>query len=145
MTRLVRGADGRKWTVRTNVEWSSPAGMDEFEHDVSGGHGAAVLMATLMVVLTAVLIIWTPAAVIIPPWLILALALVFLFFPLRWVVRRPWTVVAETPGELDDAGPERWVGNVRGYLSMRQEAIKVARDIEVYSSPAFDGPLQPVD
>ena len=40
MTRLVRGADGRMWTVRSQIEWRNPSTDADFEHDVSGGHGA---------------------------------------------------------------------------------------------------------
>jgi hypothetical protein len=83
--------------------------------------------------------------VVVPGWLILALVLLFLFFPARWALRRPWTIVAETPGDLDEHPPERWVGTVRGVFNVRQETSKVARNIEVYSLPNVDGPLQPVD
>jgi hypothetical protein len=34
---------------------------------------------------------------------------------------------------------------VRGVFTVRQETSKVARNIEVYSLPNVDGPLQPVD
>ena len=37
MTRLVRGADGRMWTVHSRIEWRNPEESDDFEHDVSGG------------------------------------------------------------------------------------------------------------
>ncbi len=143
MTRLVRGADGRMWTVRARMSWANTDTADDFEHDVAGGHGIGMIM--ILAILAIVLIVWTPAGVVVPAWLLLALALVFLFFPARWALRRPWTIVAETPGDLDEHPPERWVGTVRGVLNVRNEAAKVARNIEVYSLPNVDGPLQPVD
>ncbi|KAA2263688.1 DUF983 domain-containing protein [Solihabitans fulvus] len=145
MTRLVRGADGRMWTVRGRVEWRNPSGADDFEHDVSGGYGPGVVLLGMVVVLAMVLVWWTPSDVIVPSWLVLALILLFLFFPTRWTLRRPWTLVAESPGGIDEHPPERWVGQVRGVLAVRQEAAKVARNIEVYSLPDVEGPLQPVD
>ena len=42
MTRLVRGADGRMWTVRSRLEWADPVAEEEFEHDVSGDGGGAL-------------------------------------------------------------------------------------------------------
>ncbi|WP_086818581.1 DUF983 domain-containing protein [Allokutzneria sp. NRRL B-24872] len=145
MTRLVRGADGRMWTVRTHIEWSNPAGVDEFEHDVNAGRTSGIVMAVIVMGLVAVLVAWTPSDVVIPFWLLLALAMLILFFPARWALRRQWTVVAETPGDLEEHGPERWVGAVRGMMAAHQETTKIARDIEVYSTPAVDGPLQPID
>ena len=46
--RTVAGADGRTWSVRRNIEWRSPATGDEFEHDVDGGRGALVLIASVI-------------------------------------------------------------------------------------------------
>lgn len=146
MTRLARGADGRLWTVRTRVQWRNPAVADDFEHDVSGGNTPGTVLLLLVLALGAILVAWTPEQVVVPAWFVLALVLVFLFFPARWAVRRPWTVVAETRGENDPQHPpERWVGQVRGILAVRQETRKVARNIEVYSLPDIEGPLQPVD
>ena len=144
MNRVVRGSDGRMWTVRTNLEWSNPIAGEDFEHDVTGGPAPAVVMGGILAVLALILVFWTPSAVVIPDWLLLALVLVALFFPVRWLVRRPWTVVAETPGD-DEKAPERWVGVVRGFVTVRQEAAGVARNIEVYAEPNMNGPLQPVE
>ncbi|GAA1266548.1 DUF983 domain-containing protein [Saccharothrix xinjiangensis] len=144
MTRLVRGADGRMWTVRSQVQWRNPAADADFEHDVSGGAGPGVLMLSLVVVMSVVLVAWTPADVVVPAWLVVALVLVFLFFPVRWVVRRPWVVAAESK-KTEELPPERWVGTVRGFLTVRDEVRNVARKIEMYSLPDLDGPLQPVD
>jgi uncharacterized protein (DUF983 family) len=145
MTRLVRGADGRMWTVRAGMEWRHPVTSDDFEHDVSGGHTPGFLMSALVGMLVIVFVVWTPAQVIVPPWLLLALLILVLFFPVRWLLRRPWTVVAETPGDLEDHPAERWVGVVRGVFAVRQEVSQVARNIEVYSMPDAEGPLQLVE
>lgn len=150
MNRLVRGADGRMWTLRGRIEWTKPATVDDFEHDLAGGSGPGVVMLAMLGVLVAALIAWTPGSVIVPKWLILVILVVLLFFPVRWALRRPWLVVADTQGveggetqpELD---PERWVGTVRGVFTIRQATNKIARDIEVYSAPANDGPLILVD
>lgn len=144
MNRVVRGSDGRMWTVRSGMEWSNPIAGEDFEHDVSGGPTPAIVMGAVLVALALTLVLWTPSAVVIPSWLILALVLVALFFPARWVIRRPWTIVAETPGD-DEKPPERWVGVVRGFISVRQEGARVARNIEVYAEPDMNGPLQPVE
>ncbi|MBW4719545.1 DUF983 domain-containing protein [Saccharothrix obliqua] len=144
MTRLVRGADGRMWTVRSQIEWRNPSADADFEHDVSGGQGPGVLMLAYVVVLAVVLVAWKPADVVVPGWLLFALVLLFLFFPVRWAVRRPWLVAAEAK-KTDELPPERWVGSVRGFLTVRNEVSNVARKIEMYSLPDLDGPLQPVD
>jgi len=144
MNRVVRGSDGRMWTVRSSLEWSNPIAGEEFEHDVTGGPAPAIVMGGVLAVLVLVLVFWTPSAVVVPDWLLLALLLVALFFPARWLVRRPWSIVAETPGD-DEKPPERWVGVVRGFVAVRQESARVARNIEVYAEPDMNGPLQPVE
>ncbi|ATE51923.1 MULTISPECIES: DUF983 domain-containing protein [Actinosynnema] len=145
MTRLVRGADGRMWTVRSQVEWRNPAADADFEHDVSGGQGPGVLMLAIVAAMGVLLVAWTPEQVVVPAWLGLALVMMFLFFPVRWAIRRPHLVVAESKATGDDLPPERWVGHVRGVLNVRDEVGNIARKIEMYSLPDIDGPLQPVD
>jgi hypothetical protein len=145
MTRLVRGADGRMWTVHSRVEWRNPETSDDFEHDVSGGVLPGIMMAGLLAIMVVVLVAWTPDQVVVPGWLIMALIFLFLFFPVRWAIRRPHTLVAESKATADDLPPERWVGQVRGPLAVRQEASRVSRTIEMHSLPDVDGVLQPVD
>jgi uncharacterized protein (DUF983 family) len=151
MTRVVRGADGRVWTLHGDMEWRTPATADDFEHDVSAGHAAAVVMLVLVLILTVVLIVWTPPDVVVPLWLVLIIVLVVLFFPLRWALRRPWTIVAATgdSGENDDLGvpkpTEKWVGTVRGVFNVRKQVADIARSIADYSIPGAEGPLKPVD
>lgn|SRR5689334_22703604 len=144
MTRVVLGADERVWTLSADMEWRTPATADDFEHDVSSGHGPAIVMVILVMVLTVVLIVWTPPVVRVPLWLVLILVLLLAFFPLRWALRRPWTVVAATGDDGDGAPTEKWVGTVRGVFTVRQQVAKIARAIADESGPAIEGPLKPV-
>lgn len=145
MTRLVKGQDGRMWTLRSQLEWSSPATVDDFEHDVASGYTPGIVMLVMLAVLVVALVLWTPAGVIVPSWLIAAIVVVLLFFPVRWALRRPWRLVANTQGDEEHQGAERWVGTVRGMVNIRTVTSKVARDIEVYAMPSTEGPLHPVD
>jgi hypothetical protein len=145
MRRVVVAADGREWVVRTRMTWTSPATSDDFEHDVAGGYTPVVVMAGLLVLLVVVLIAWTPAAVVVPSWLILILVLMLAVLPARWALRRPWDLVAETEEDEEGRPPERWVGAVRGPIAVRNEASRVRRSIETTSLPHIDGALQPMD
>jgi hypothetical protein len=145
MTRLVRGADGRMWTLRGQLEWTHPATVDDFEHDVASGYTSGIVMLVMLIALVVALVLWTPAGVVIPSWLLVVLLIILAFFPFRWAVRRPWRIVANTAGNQEDQAAERWVGTVRGMLNIRTATAKVARDIEVYSMPNVEGPLHPVD
>ncbi|WP_190819693.1 DUF1656 domain-containing protein [Saccharopolyspora pogona] len=145
MNRVVRGSDGREWTIKASLEWSNPIAADEFEHDVNGGSAPAILMGALFLFLVVMFVVWTPAEVYVPSWLILLLIAGVLFFPVRWVLRRPWTVTAATPGDHDENPPETWVGVVRGFFDVRQEISLVARHIELYAEPDMNGGLQPVE
>jgi hypothetical protein len=146
MNRLVQGDDGRDWVVRADMEWRQPATTDNFDHDVAGSYGPGIAMLVVIVALGLILIVWTPAGVVVPAWVFLALLVVALFFPLRWILRRPWTVVAETEGDLaGDRPSERWVGTVRGMFTVRGEVVKIAKTIQRHSLPDFEGPLHPVE
>ena len=145
MTRLVRGQDGRMWTLRSQLEWATPATVDDFEHDVASGYAPGIVMLAMLAVLAVALVLWTPSGVVVPAWLILILIVVLAFFPLRWALRRPWRLVANTRGDQEEQGAERWVGTVRGMFNIRTATAKVARDIEVYAMPSAEGPLHPVD
>jgi len=147
MTRLVRAGDGRIWTVRSRLEWTDPVVEEEFEHDVTGGRIGAIFMAVLLVGLFLALIVGRPNDVRVPSWLLLAFGLLVLFFPARWLVRRPWTLVAETPGGADELPAERWVGSVRGFFTARHETSRAAKHLREYAVPdrEGDGPLQPVN
>lgn len=144
-TKTVIGVDSREWSVRRRIEWSLPATGEDFEHDVDGGRGAAVLILSALFIFWVILIIWTPAKVHIP-WYLWALAgSVALFFPIRWWLRRPWTVVAETAGSYD-LPAERWTGLVRGGARAREEVRIVVRRLRTQGTPGHaDSPLQPVN
>jgi hypothetical protein len=146
MNRVVRGDDDREWTVRAQLEWRAPATADDFEHDVAGSYAPGIAMALTTLALCVVLLVWMPDNVSVPAWVPLLVLLVALFFPLRWVLRRPWTVVAETEGDLSTERPsERWVGTVRGLFAVRSEVNTVIKTIQKHSLPDFDGPLHPVE
>ncbi|MBB4687097.1 DUF983 domain-containing protein [Amycolatopsis jiangsuensis] len=146
MNRLVRGEDGRDWVVRAQMEWRAPATADDFEHDVAGSYGPGIAMIVVTVVLAVALVVWTPEEVRVPAWVFLAIVLVLLFFPLRWILRRPWTVVAETEGDVGGDRPsERWVGTIRGMFTVSGEVKRISKTIQKHSLPDFDGPLHPVE
>jgi hypothetical protein len=144
MTRIVTGKDGRVWTVQSTFEWRSPATSDEFEHDVSVGNAAAIVLLVLVVALGVILIAWTPDDVAVPLWVVMLILLAILFFPTRWALRRPWTVVAKTGDGSSEDPKETWIGVVRGVFTQRQQVNRVARSIIVDSVPGMEGPLQPV-
>ncbi|GAB3508410.1 DUF983 domain-containing protein [Amycolatopsis cihanbeyliensis] len=146
MTRLTRGSDGREWVVRAQMEWRKPATADDFEHDEAASYGPGIAMLLVTVALALVLIVWMPEDVLVPSWIPLALLVLALFFPLRWMLRRPWTVVAETEGDASGERPsERWVGTVRGMFAVRGEMARIAKSIQRQDLPDFDGPLHPVE
>lgn len=149
MTRVVRGADGRMWTIRSEMEWRQPATDDDFEHDVSVGNLSAFVLLALVVGLAVVLVVSIPDDVVAPwsskmLWLGLLIVLTILFFPARWALRRPWTVVAETGDNGEGEPEERWVGTIRGMFTVRQQVSRIAKDIQLDSQPGLEGPLQPV-
>ncbi len=143
--KTVAGVDGRTWSVRRNIEWSVPATGDDFEHDVDGGRGAAVLILSALFLFWVILIVWTPAQVHVPWFFWLIAGIVVLFFPFRWWLRRPWTVVAETAGGYD-LPAERWTGLVRGGSKAKVELRIVVRRLRTQGTPGLaDSPLQPVN
>lgn len=143
--RTVAGADGRTWSVRRNIEWRPPATGDEFEHDVDGGRGAVLLISSALVLFWAVLLFWTPSKVHVPWYLILVAILVLVYFPVRWMMRRQWTIVAETPGGYD-LPAEHWSGMVRGHSRAREETRVLIRSLKTRATPGHaDSPLHPVN
>jgi hypothetical protein len=145
MTRVVRGADGRRWTVRNNINWSEPATEQEFEHDVAAGQIAGIVMLLLVVGLVLTVVLWTPPGVVVPEWLAFAFLVLLLVLPVQWALNRSWTIIAETP-PLRDAPPERWVGTVHGLRLARQETSRVVRSLQRDAIPDDGrGPLQPVN
>ncbi len=108
--KTVIGVDGRTWQVRRNVEWSRPATGDDFEHDVDGGRGAAVLILSALFVFWVILFVWSPSYLHVPIFLWLVVLLVVIFFPIRWWLRRQWTLVAETAGSYEPGPAARRSG-----------------------------------
>ncbi|WP_236790220.1 DUF983 domain-containing protein [Amycolatopsis sp. GM8] len=146
MNRRVQGLDGRDWTVRAQMEWRRPATVENFEHDVAGSPAPGIAMLSVTLVLAVILVAWLPDGVVVPPWVVWGLLLIGLFFPLRWVLNRPWSMVAETEGDpLGEHPPERWSGLVSGMFRVRSEVARVARTIQHDGLPDFDGPLHPME
>jgi hypothetical protein len=149
MTRVVRGPDGRVWTLRSQMEWRQPATADDFEHDVSVGNTSAFVLLSLVIALAVTLVVSIPEDVVAPwsgkmLWLGLLIVLAIMFFPTRWAMRRPWTVVAETGDNGEGEPIERWTGTVRGVFTVRQQINQIAKNIQAESQPGIEGPLQPV-
>jgi hypothetical protein len=145
--KTVNGVDGRTWQLRRNVEWSRPATGDDFEHDVDGGRGAAVLILSALFVFWVILFVWSPPYLHVPRYLWIGTLLILVFFPIRWWLRRPWTLVAETAGSYEpDLPAEKWTGLVRGGAKAREELRIVERRLRTQGTPAHgDSPLQPVN
>ena len=144
-SKTVAGVDGRTWLVRRTIEWSLPATGDDFEHDVDGGRGAAVLILSSLFLFWVIVIVWSPPLVHVPIYLWVVAVFVLGFFPVRWWLRRPWTVVAETEGSYDQPA-ERWTGLVRGGNKAREEVRIVTRRLRTQGTPGHaDSPLQPVN
>lgn len=144
MTREVRAADGRLWTVRREINWSKPVHAREFEHDIAAGRVAGSLMLALVVVMVLIGVFWPPDGVYFPFWLRLVFFFLLLLLPAQWVASRHWTIVAETDEPITSPG-EHWVGTVRGVMASRYEASRVARHLERHAVPDDGrGPLQPV-
>lgn len=143
-SKTVTGSDGRTWTVKRRWEWSMPATGEDFEHDVDGGRAAAVVILSTLFLFFVALFVWMPSDVHVPWWVLLAGLVIFGFFPVRWMLRRPWTLVAQTPGGYD-LEPEHWVGMVRGVGKAREEVKLVVRMIRTRDTPGYaDSPMQPV-
>jgi hypothetical protein len=149
-SKTVRGPDGRVWAVRRMMLSSLPATESTyFEHDVDGGRRASVTILIILLLFYIVLFGWMPADVHVPWWVVLIGMVVAGFFPVSWVLRRPWQLVAQTPGGRTPSGvalePEHWVGTVRGVTRSREEVKMVVKSIRTKSTPAYvDSPLQPL-
>jgi hypothetical protein len=145
--RTVAGADGRTWSVRRNIEWRTPATGDEFEHDVDGGRGAVFLILSALVLFWVALVgvLYVPSLAHIPWYLWLVAFAIAAFVPVRWVLRRPWTLVAETSGGYD-LPAEHWTGMVRGRGRAQEEMRVVVRSLRTRATPGHaDSPLHPVN
>lgn len=142
MMRTVRAADGRRWLVRSAINWSEPDSAQEFEHDVAAGQVGGIVMLALVVALVLTVVLWTPASVVVPTWLVVAFLLLLLLLPAQWATGRSWTIVADTPA-WDDVPPERWRGTVHGMMLARQHTLGVVQSLQRDGVPDDGhGPLQ---
>lgn len=139
--RVVTDPEGRAWTVRRRANWRSPATseLDEFDYDVHSGPLPAILLAIMIVACGVAFVAYTPDSTIAPK-IELAVLAVLLFFPVRWLFRRPWTVVAETGDET----AERWVATVRGPNAAWREVRRTIKSIESEGQPDPASNLLPI-
>lgn len=143
MTRTVQGADGRRWTVQSRINWSQPATAEQFEHDMAAGYVPGIAMLGVVVALVLFVLFWTPAGVVVPSWLVLLFLLLLMVVPMQWALRRPWTIVAKT--EPVETTAEHWVGTVYGMVAARQDARQVVHNLKSRAIPDDGtGPLRQV-
>lgn len=142
----VTGADGRIWLVWRTVAWDTPhQAVEEFEHDIDGGRGGAPFIILASALLWLVLLFGAPSRVHIPIWLLCYAVIFVMFFPLRWLMRRPWIVVAET-SEENELPAERWTSEARGWISARAEQRRAVERLRAEGGPADEtAPKQPQD
>jgi hypothetical protein len=144
MTRLVQDAEGRSWMVQSKINWSQPATAQEFEHDMAAGYVSFVAMLGVFVALVLFVLFWTPSGVVVPGWLVLSFLLLLMLVAMQWMLKRPWTIVADTLATGDTAS-EHWVGTVHGLMAARQDTRQVIRFLEDHAVPDDGtGPLQKV-
>ncbi|MGH3802481.1 MAG: DUF983 domain-containing protein [Pseudonocardiaceae bacterium] len=134
MTRDVQGADGRRWTVQSRINWSQPATAEQFEHDMAGGYVSGIAMLVVVVTLVLFVLFWTPTGAV-EPWLVLLFLLVLMLLPMGWAIRRPWTIEAKTLPEPVGTAAEHWEGTVHGVLAARQEARQVVQSLKNRAIP----------
>ena len=75
---VVKGADGRNWTVQSRINWSQPATAEQFEHDMAAGYVSGIAILGFVVALVLFILFWTPAGVVVPSWLVLLFLLMLL-------------------------------------------------------------------
>ncbi len=147
INKAVRAADDRNWLVQSRVEWREPATAG-FEHDMaSAGRGAAVILSLLLAA-WVIVVAWFFAVpgILGGRWLVFGGLAVIVFFLIRWVLRRPRTITAETPGGLSGLPAERWTGMVRGLGKAREETRHSVWLLETSAIPGdIDSPLRPTN
>ena len=134
MMQVVRTAEGRSWTIHSRISWTKPDMEHQFEHDMAAGYVSCIAMAGVVVVLTLFLVFWTPAGVVIPAWFVLLILLILLLVPVWWALQRPWIITANTAEPIETEG-EHWAGTVRGMISAREEARRVADELKNRGTP----------
>ncbi|MBA2323176.1 MAG: hypothetical protein H0V92_03840 [Pseudonocardiales bacterium] len=135
--KVVTGMDGRIWTVRRKMMLRMPPTGEEFEfeHDLEGGRIGMTVILAMLVLFVVALLSWWSSAIPIPGYVKWVFVIGALFFPVRWVLRLPWRLVAETPGTYDpdrkeEKDREHWVGTVRGAAKARDECALLINTIK---------------
>lgn len=124
MLDTVLAPNGRQWTVTRTAEWVRPAGADGFEVDQTGGTLGPIIVFGALAVFWVGLFLWMPARVHVPWYFTLVAVGLVLLIPVRWWVRRPWTVQVDSDGFGEDAAVRQtWV------VSGRWEATRLAAGI----------------
>ena len=143
--KTVFSADGRSWAVRRNIEWKEPVSDAEFEHDVDAGwRGVLVIFFALIAFWAALIGLLYFQSLTHVPWYLYVLSfLVVPFLFVRWLLRRQWTLVAETSGGYDKGEPEHWAGTVRGRARAKAEMKVITRSLRTRATPSYaDSPLR---
>lgn len=135
MTRVVQGADGRRWTVQSTINWYQPATAEQFEHDMAAGYVSGIAMLGVIVALVLFVLFWTPAGVVVPSWLVLLFLLFLMLLPIRWALRLPWTIVAKTLPEPVDTAAEHWEGTAHGVMAARSDTRQVIQSLRARAIP----------
>lgn len=146
MARKVFDLYRREWVLRRSIEWRPPYNeAEQFEHDVDGGRSAAIFILSSLLLMWIVFLFWLPTNTHFPWFFWLVIIVLVGFFPVRWVLRRQWKVVAETVGAYDQPA-ERWQGLVRGWTRSSDEMKIIKRQLETQGTPGHtDSPLHPMN
>ncbi len=146
--KVVTGVDGREWIVSLKIMWTDKS--EGFEHEKEGGRRAVIAIVVVLGLLVFAQVAWAfqVPAVETPFWVLLILAALVLFFPVRWVLRRPRRLRVEggrwPDDEDDESRAEEWSGFVRGRTEARAEFKQAIRTLQKRGTPArANSPLQP--
>ncbi|MFC5062770.1 hypothetical protein [Actinomycetospora atypica] len=147
--KQVQGVDGREWLVTMTILWTDTT--EKFEHEKEGGRNAVIGMIIVLGFLWFALVAWAVEmypVVQVPWWMILLLLGLVLFFPGRWVIRRPRRLLVEggrwPDDDEDDAMGEAWSGYIRGRTEARAEFNQAIKTLKRRGTPArANSPLQP--
>ncbi|MEJ2870327.1 hypothetical protein WCD74_21335 [Actinomycetospora sp. OC33-EN08] len=145
--KLVEDVDGRQWYVTLTILWSDTS--EPFEHEKEGGRNAVIGILVVLGLLAFALVAWAVEDreyIEVPPWMVLILIAVVVFFPIRWALRRRWLLRAEggAPPDEEDGEGEEWSGFIRGRAEARAEFKRVIKSLERRGTPArANSPLQP--
>lgn len=138
--KVVKGTDGRTWTVRRRMLMRMPAIGQDFEHDVDGGSVGKWVILSMLALFYVAQLSWWSFEVNVPWWIVLFGVAVFVFLVVRVVSRRPWKITAQTPGSYDPEHPDgrnsaHWVATVRGVGKSQEEVTKGIRRIRMKGEP----------